>query len=1605
VRPTVTKQEIEDQLLDALSNIDPTLDLSPSSPWVTQLIDPIVTLLGTVDLNAEQGDVALLLTQLAEFNPESPFDEGDAIVEVAVKPLAYLLRPIRRALETIRLRQSAIDPSLHSEESAEAVASNFFTSRRQGTWSQGVVRCYFSGVRDVDTSGAVVAYSVDNDALIPTGLQQITAKNMLLNREGSQYYFDVTFRALEAGSIEIPAGSVRSIEGMEGVVRVTNPSAFTVGDADETATELLTRLPDSLTERGASTSRGVRARLFELLPQLLSVTTVGFGHPDMRRDRLDFSTTGHRAELKSLSSISFPLTIPTTGRYIRVETDDGVGGRQGSHTLDLAGTYPTLTSLVHAINTKWAAAGGSGCIAAGWGADKVMVHAWSDLPGLNGTYQDSYLYCQTHPTSDAWSSLGVSPSQVNVARSGDAGVIISDMPGGILRPNTPEGEVVLDGNSFHIGGCTDVYVQDPIPEQATMVYPDAEPSQVAWAGPKGQCNPSVSDSTVFSDASTGTRPGVPDWNGTLASSTATVGAEVLEGVIPEIGSVLHVKSPAGVAGVYTVTALRDQDSVLGTNELRVDKPFSGPLTSDVLYSLMTNFRLDLTSVESSQVVLSSLHGSHLACYGGVTQANWAAPALSGLDSNQFASYDVQPGDWLYVLGTIRGIASENTQNNPYRITSVSGSTVQFDKPMIYTEDVRFMVLRPREENVDLPLTRVKQVRILAGSGQRTESVIPYGLPVRVESRGLTGGRVYAEGLVGIVDGTARNELTIPSWYQKFTNRGVNPQMVVYLSHSEAFGSSTTGRAFARVVTVTDYKITVDRELPIGDSSTYENVFFQIGIPSTGRARFFFESPVGFSMVHDLTKHAFGSLGDRYTPADVLGLETFETEALPNQYRIQPRSILDGHRLLPHAIEEVESADVEDIPTVHTEVEYLFEDSAISYLASTDTSVQILQLVDIDLRKYLLRDGDSTLCGDVMGIYPERLLGQGENAAYVNDATAHEDTLLRKSRNVARIVGGQGAQVRVMPGFFNTTALAYGTNGFSDPTLTSSCVEGVFGLLDSSLVVLRESDLFPGDNAGTYRLSSVQSDETINTRLNLKSTRALQPTDEKTSRHGAASWDQYVVTLSTLGASSIPFVDGERVTNGSFSAVVERWDGGSSALYLKDIDESRPFPTSGNWTGTSSGSVWAHASIGTPLYAIPANGAKTLTFTGGGTAPGWVSSTDPGPWVVGSHLALYDRLNAGATLADTEDAVSSMSIWKITAVDPTGVNVTVENVVDSSANLTNRSGNLEMAWVISSGKRPAAMFSVYESNPTAFLFNRVVYQVSLTQYSDRIEVKDPSGLFGSYADGRAYAGSGMPMFLCRPGYVRAVRDSMASRTQDGLYYFDAEVTSLSPDPDVALESGVPLVMANAPDTMYGAWRAQDGAYLSDGFVIEVPSPALTFSEQEKPTLCAPPRHLPAGKLDNDANREPIVGNTIAVDYERSEEAAVADAFLSSDDERPLGASILVKHYAPGYVRGTVNYRGAAEEDAVRRAAQRWISTQSGQDGIERSDLNEVVYREGADYVDLDDGIAAIYIGNDRSRTAERSNDSIGGGVGRQGGTGGTSLAATHYVLDLLEVESE
>ena len=284
----MANEALKQFLIERLLDLDETLSDDEGSVMFTRVIDPVLKRLGTDPMSTDIETFILerLQDEFPNLDVNSP---GSTLRDVLVSPLVLLLEPLRVEINHLRQQLSLSDSDALTNAEMDALLGNWFTTRDIGAYSYAIVRVYFSSPRTVGTDSSITFTTGDGIAFVPTGPKTFVPSDM--KRTGNLYYIDVSVRSMQATSeANVIKGAIKFVNGLDGVVRVTNQAKASGGVTEETNEDFLTRAERSLSERSLNTKRGIETNIYNNFADIVSIDVVGFNEPDMQRDILQAET-------------------------------------------------------------------------------------------------------------------------------------------------------------------------------------------------------------------------------------------------------------------------------------------------------------------------------------------------------------------------------------------------------------------------------------------------------------------------------------------------------------------------------------------------------------------------------------------------------------------------------------------------------------------------------------------------------------------------------------------------------------------------------------------------------------------------------------------------------------------------------------------------------------------------------------------------------------------------------------------------------------------------------------------------------------------------------------------------------------------------------------------------------------------------------------------------------------------------------------------------------------------------------------------------------------------------------------------------------------------
>lgn len=667
-------RDLEAFLRQSAASFDPNLDTTAGSPFDNKVIQPLVRRLGidpfTVDLQT------FLVERLRQAYPMLATQEGDNIVDLLVKPATLLWDPVVRENSRVRRNLSFADPTTLTTDEADSLGGNFFVNRRRGAFSRGTARLFFSSPQQITINQNNFVTSRGGLVFFPTSIQSIRSQEMLLNvTSDGLYYFDVAVIADRPGlAYDIDPKELVAVANLPASVRVTNLSRFRGGLDEETPAEYAGRLNQGLGEKSLVALRGIAAKLLEGFPEVNRLNVVGYNDPEMQRDVITGGGTGPVIASGTLGqAISDGGASAFTRRFFtgEVNFDLLIGVGKGF----VLTVFDAVSSTAPAVD--------------------IAVRGVFDQNSID--LEEAILILSA--TNIRWTLRRVE-------------LTLSNIPGGILFPNTANGTLVTPSGSIHIGGAYDTFVRSAGFDDATFTVKNATDDVPALFGVQLL----VTDNTGGGVSGTSL---VTLADLLLDSNYVTGdGTDTLLGIAEYEGFALQIQNGPN-AGTYRILEYFPAPGSGLSPSLRLEGALSVNSLVPVRWRLFDDVNIDLVEPKETRV-----GGSDLVLTQGLDIVTTAA----GVD---FSAFGVVKGDVLRVLDG-PDVGDYEIIEDPLVPTF---ARLRVDRTLAFSSaDTRYTIFRPEEAGLLLPFVRLRTIELLDSSAQPQGSFIPYAKPVDVQSR-------------------------------------------------------------------------------------------------------------------------------------------------------------------------------------------------------------------------------------------------------------------------------------------------------------------------------------------------------------------------------------------------------------------------------------------------------------------------------------------------------------------------------------------------------------------------------------------------------------------------------------------------------------------------------------------------------------------------------------------------------------------------------------------------------------------------------------------------------------------------------------------------------
>jgi hypothetical protein len=1345
---------------------------------------------------------------------------------------------------------------------------------------------------------------------------------MQLQTEGGLYYFDISVRAEFQGSeydISVDDGIV-GIEGVPSAVKVLNKNAFEEGDDREETVDFAERVENSLSEKSLVTARGINSRLLDVFDNVRYISVIGHGDPEMERDILKGT---QRSPVLAF---------------------DG-SGTAGSDTIALNDMYGVANAT---FNTYGVAVG-----------DQLQFFRAAPTPAI-----EDYTITEVNDYSvkvepDLLDNITTFNGFSVIATTTEAALTLSDIPGGIVDPITPYGEVEVANDEVHIGGVLDVFVRAGFPQQRSTTLEairDAEPLHFGLDLESFGTDPDrfVNLTEILSSAVIVENPGDDEFLVKLYN-----GADLNWWPSDDdIDRYIQLIDPGTNSYTFKIT------EVLG-------RELSGP--DDVIRIKVSLYDYERLTTASPGAATYSMRIRETVPVASLVRDRDNSRSPAGID---FGAEGAQIGDSIIIevgddadIYTIRRILTSIGTGDTLVLSQALSQTVTpagtgNHSGLRYrvADELDVNLIQPRTTKIPLgniflggDLTSIASSQTVSVSG--TTNFVLAGVE-EGDTLEITDGD--NEGTYS-VEGVSATQLTVSPAMQ---STSFNQTFEVY----KAF--DPVERPLVRV-----------REIELLDSSLQST---GINVP--------YGDVIDARVLGAFSNRAEGTTVESYSAGINSGTYTL-TETDPD-IDFVALGVQQGYRL---TIFNTTSSGEYIVKTVGTStlVVYNASEGGADFLANASevhysVGVASAGFVRLFFQEPTSIEIDTGRAGGRLsfpqtGAADKEFMFSEVDGYYILPSAGSDDDRPRDLRVVRYYdTGGSIFETVVeitdpdisdvyelelevgdvleahewIPWRVDGGALydiIAGPPGLKTVAGSDLVTLPLISAVDFEEMPLVGQKLFidSGHDEGEY--SVVEVVDAITLKLN----RAMIATTETVDAQELTSPPNATLTYSVgnpvvledtdnapggAGAAVGDFITIYEVSDWNYKDIIGTYEieelvsGNPQQIKLKDHPTTQSVPANKfRWFRTPSDTnIWAPFSLYKTIpKELEVKAVATKEVRPGGDVTGSANVTYGGPDII--RLTNYPGLSGnneftGAQIGDLVEITYGAN----------GVNEGVYEISD----------------VLSLGGFTDNAIEIRPEKPFGAPLTAVSYRIWGGIHGSRRMLT-----VGAYEgnDGKLDYGLSIPYAIRRAGVFRTPSTIMEDNFDGLFYYTDIQVESLGSGDDKNLDEDDRLSM--------------DSGYRVDGYTYEVDNNVLTFSPYEEVSLKFDRRFLPPGNSDLPENHTEISGRNLSVGYDLSTTARVINDLMRSDNDRPINANPIARHVLPRYVYMSVTYRGGSSSDVVGKDVEDYINA-LGQNELEISDVEAMVTRRGAHSVQHPLAVAAITHDLDRALIVDRSDDKLG-----------------------------
>lgn len=1597
--------DIRSFMENRLQAFDPTIDLSANSSAQQTIISPLLSRLGEDPFST---DVSVFIRdRLIQEFPELAADNAGLLEDIFTKPLQLILEPFKRGIQSSKINMSVANASLMSDDEADALGGNFFESREDGDFASGLARIFYAAPTTTRITTDRLVTAKNGLAFFPTANTFITSQQMLFNREGDLFFVDITIRAQQPGSqYNIAEDSLISIDNVDGVIKITNKTAFTSGLPRETNEEYLGRIPQTLTERSLVTKRGIDTRIPDTFGSAIrAIQIIGAGEEGMDRDILTGTGEGFLHIVGNCSFFDSWIFVNSV-----LYKDDGVNN-------DIVVQPGDKIRLILKLSDD---------------PDRTVYEAViSQIISADiGTSTEKYILILDRTLDTLVGTIGTN-AVVSILKPGS--ITISHVPGGISA------NITVADNQVHIGGHSDVFIR-----------PSADSLQ---AGGISNLTDSKPLFTALDFSVTG-----PDNNLVTHSASDFLAKGIRK------GDILVVET-GNAAGSYKILSVGSPDA---SNQFRVDGIFNGSesllrgkifrqITVDLVEPKVPKIPFSPGPVSDLQTTVGSslfrLSSTNVQSFG-VTKGD-TIRILDGLNAGDYTitDFDITLGGQGLIVNRP---APATAANQRYEVFTVSTGLVF---PIVRIRSIELLDSTNQGTGITIPYGDAVDIRAtcdLEGAGKKIrvldKQLIVF--PDALDLWNLDGSllsEVFANTTSGTSDARYSLGLAVADGRVRIATSSGPPNIPIDQTEINLPPFLYNGRrdTLLALTTREDPNFTID--LPNGG----EHRTSDIAEAKIGDSIVILDGPnKGNYTIRDL--RILGMWAKSGTP----GHQKIALVKVDQELPIDPiKTIIDF--IATSAITS---------PITASELASGIEDATIFFSSTfwlTDI-VDRLRLTLIGQGFSITGDQVTALLMDLCASGYEIGTSAKGNFRLLFQEPVTANFFFGDQPTLFKVVSNEALRYRISPDLppaqifpdaeeatpptewnrdlvlnqlvntkgFISSGSSFVQRGIIDNdiiefhkaiddlpargNMTSSWLfittigqnlvtaifsGGVSSDVPDNLKNIEVGQLFfidSGPDIGAYTITEIINTDFSSDPPNVKfkidrslthSTQvypAIGDRDFKSQVNATlvTSGNTFPMTLTgltllvifksdTSGPTTISHVFGagpfnsigdvvsDILSDTSFTSLLLPLADGNElvirSILLHPPRESIKIDSATTAIGTGKLQFQIDQSNGGYLGGVTAPATKRVFGTGfsGFTTNQWISvyaANNPAIISQGddtSYVGTYKVISTGTQSGGIRDGLFFIELDRsVNFADETEIRWIKHSIPDVLPSDTSNGGKTQSSSYIRGRLYDEAVFQAIITIPWAASVNPII-----SSSEEQISLSVTPIFLTNFAHK-------IPYRIIRNNVVKISSTRMAGNRQSALYFVDLPVIGIGTNPELNISQTVGLVL--------------DGNREINGYTLTVENELLTYSIKEQVDLVLPNSVLPVGSSPDIDNEIKLSGQSIQINYDNAPIITNVQQFFDSPLDRVQCANILVRHFFPSYVFLDATYVGGDNEATVAIDLIRYINTiDPDLNELSSDEISKIIHHHSVTKVKQPINLIAITHGSDRRIRGSQSTNVIGG----------------------------